>query len=68
MLCLFKCDIQKVTMKYLDINISHLQTVNFWNITPGIIKLSKTTPYIFSTFFVSHQLIYDCQNITHDPK
>ncbi len=89
MLRIFKCNIQKVTTKYLDIKVSHLQTADFWNITPGIFKLLKyhtykqrtfgishllylnfqnTTPYIFKTFIVSHQLIDDCQNITHDAK
>jgi hypothetical protein len=38
---IIKCGILKVTIKYIAVKISHLQTVYFWNITPNMIKLLK---------------------------
>ena len=52
-----KCDILKVTIKYIAVKISHLQTENYWNITPNIIELLK-----YHTVYV--QNIY-CITATH---
>jgi hypothetical protein len=59
-----KWDIQKVTIKYIAVKISHLQTENYWNITPNIIQLLKyLTVYVQNIYRIT--LIHDCQNITH---
>ncbi len=59
---------KKVTMIYLDIKISHLQTADFIISHLVYLNFQNTTPYIFSTFIMSHQLINDCQNTTPNAK
>ncbi len=38
---IIKCDVLKVTIKYIAAKFSHLPTENYWNITPNIIQLVK---------------------------
>jgi hypothetical protein len=51
MLSIVKCYLLIVTIKYIAVKISHLQTENYENITPNIIELLKYhTVYVHNIY------------------